>query len=115
MEKYFPQVFLWFAICWTFLSFIATYNDYLSATHMLRSRKAEFVEGIVTEFAPMPHNGHGTESFVVHGVKFAYSDVIVTAGFNQSTLHGGPMREGLPVRIWHRGTEILRLDVATQN
>jgi hypothetical protein len=60
----------------------------------------------------MPITGHSMESFVVRGVRFEYSDNVSTAGFNNTTSHGGPIREGLPVRVWYRGNEILRLDVA---
>ena len=73
---------------------------------------AHFIEGTVSQFIPMPYTGHAMESFVVHGVRFAYSDYVITAGFNNTSSHGGPIREGLPVRIWYRGNEILRLDVA---
>lgn len=59
----------------------------------------------------MPYGGHATESFVVQGIQFKYSDYIITAGFNHTSSHGGPIREGLLVRIWHRNGEILRLDI----
>jgi hypothetical protein len=48
----------------------------------------------------------------VHGVRFQYSDYVITAGFNNTSSHGGPIREGLPVRIWYLDGEILRLDIA---
>jgi hypothetical protein len=112
MEKWFPRVFLGFAIFWTVTSFLATYTDYRGAVHAMRSQQARFVEGTVSQFIPMPYTGHAMESFIVQGVRFEYSDYVITAGFNNTTSHGGPIRDGLPVRIWYRGTEILRLDVA---
>ena len=60
----------------------------------------------------MPFEGHDTERFTVNGVGFSYSDYLVTAGFNQSASHGGPMHAGLPVRICYRDGEILRLQIA---
>jgi hypothetical protein len=42
---------------------------------------------------------------------FCYSDYVVTAGFNNSTSHGGPIMAGLPVRIAYYKGEILRIDV----
>ncbi|GAC1417844.1 MAG: hypothetical protein NVSMB69_18760 [Novosphingobium sp.] len=51
------------------------------------------------------------EHFDVAGVTFSYSDYVITAGFNNSASHGGPIREALPVRICHRDGEILRLEV----
>jgi hypothetical protein len=112
MQKWFPRIFLGFAIFWTATSFIATYGDYRAAVYAMRSNEAKFVEGAVTQFIPMPYTGHAMESFVVQGVRFEYSDYVITAGFNNAASHGGPIREGLPVRIWYRGNEILRLDVA---
>jgi hypothetical protein len=72
----------------------------------------EIVEGQVRHFHPMSWEGHDEESFDVNGVKFWYSDYIITGAFNNAASHGGPIREGLPVRICHKGPEILRLDVA---
>ena len=112
MEKWFPKVFLGFAIFWTVTSFITTYGDYRAAIHAMRTNQVKVVEGIVTQFTPMPYSGHVMESFVVQGVRFEYSDYVITAGFNNTSSHGGRIREGLPVRIWYRGNEILRLDVA---
>ena len=70
------------------------------------------VEGRVQHFHPMPWSGHDEESFDVNGVKFWYSDFITNGGFNNSASHGGPIREGLPVRICHNGDKIMRLEVA---
>ena len=60
----------------------------------------------------MPHQGHSLESFEVNGHRFAYSDYIVTAGFNNTQSHGGPIREGLQVRIVAVDGRIARLEVA---
>ncbi len=64
----------------------------------------------------MPYQGHGVERFTVRGVQFAYSDYIWSIGFNRTARHGGPIQEGLWVRIGYfdRGDadyEILRLEV----
>ncbi len=115
MEKWFPRVFLGFAIFWTLTTFIRTFADYQTAVDTMRSNRAQVIEGVVTQFVPMPYTGHAMESFVVQGVKFCYSDYVITAGFNNTTSRGGPIREGLPVRIWHLGGEILRLDVKKPN
>ena len=57
------------------------------------------VTGPVEHFHPMPFQGHDVESFDVAGVHFAYSDYEVTQGFNNTSSHGGLVREGLIVRI----------------
>lgn len=66
----------------------------------------------MTNFVPMPYTGHSLESFVVGGRKFSYSDYVLTPGFRHTTSHGGPIREGLYVRIAYLGNLILQLDVA---
>ncbi len=40
----------------------------------------EVVEGLVENFDPMPSSGHKMESFSVNGVRFEYSDFVVTPG-----------------------------------
>ncbi|MEY2557636.1 MAG: hypothetical protein QOE34_1061 [Verrucomicrobiota bacterium] len=76
-----------------------------------RAGKCEVVEGTVTQFHPMPAREHDSESFVVAGRRFHYSDYSMTAGFHQSVQHGGPMREGLQVRIHHLGNDIAKLEI----
>jgi hypothetical protein len=111
MMKWFPRLFVGFAIVWTLISFATTFADYRGAVSAMENNRAQVVEGAVAEFKPMAYSGHSMESFVVQGVRFAYSDYIITAGFNTTTSHGGPIREGLPVKIWYSGGEILRLDI----
>lgn len=69
------------------------------------------VEGVVQDFKPMPYEGHQDECFRVKSQQFCYSDYISQPGFHQSASHGGPIREGLPVRIAYYEGQILRLDV----
>jgi hypothetical protein len=65
----------------------------------------------VTGFMPMPVTGHAMEHFCVSGACFSYSDYVVTAGFNRTSSRGGPIREGLPVRVTYLGNTILKLEV----
>jgi len=69
------------------------------------------VEGIVTDFKPMPYEGHQDECFSVQDQRFCYSDYEVGPGFHHATSHGGPIRAGLPVRIAYKDGLILRLEV----
>jgi hypothetical protein len=80
----------------------------------MRNGTAQFVEGRVSHFDPMPASGHGLESFSVEGVEFRYSDYLINAGFNNTQSQGGPIREGMPVKIWYFKDQILRLEVAKQ-
>jgi hypothetical protein len=74
--------------------------------------KYSLVEGIVTDFRPMPYEGHQDECFSVGTHRFCYSDYGVSPGFHNAASHGGPIREGLPVRVAYLDGDILRLDVA---
>lgn len=111
-QRWFPWLLLGFALLWTTVAFFTTYADYSAAVTAMANHRAQMVQGAVENFCPMPASGHAMESFTVNGAKFEYSNYAVTAGFNQTASHGGPIREGLPVRIWRWHGEILRLDVA---
>jgi hypothetical protein len=111
----FAYAFLGFALVWTTGAFATTCFDYVSLRSAIRGGQAEVVEGRVDNFSPMPFSGHAMEHFTVCGVPFSYSDYVVTAGFNQTRSHGGPIREGLWVRIAYSGNDIGRLEVATDD
>jgi hypothetical protein len=113
MESWFPALFVGFAIFWTLGALALTASDYFRLAAGLRHGRCEVVEGVVEQFDPMPYAGHKHESFVVAGHRFDYSDYEVVAGFNQTTSHGGPIREGLHVRIHSKGNEIAKLEVAS--
>src|SRR3569623_1103764 len=87
-----------FALLWLGLVFWLTGSEYLRAKSAFESRTYSVAEGPVTDFRPMPYQGHQDECFTVQSASFCYSDYTVTAGFNNSASHGGPIREGLPVR-----------------
>lgn len=58
------------------------------------------IEGQITNFDPMPEEGHKHESFTLNGIHFEYSDFEPLYGFNNSASHGGPIREnGQQVRL----------------
>lgn len=94
------------------MAFFGTFADYSVLSKALRDGRLEFVEGVVTNFIPMPYEGHASETFEVKGRRFRYSDYRITAGFNNTKSHGGPLGEGVYIRIWHKGNEIARLEVA---
>ncbi|MFY9763350.1 MAG: hypothetical protein WB772_21060 [Xanthobacteraceae bacterium] len=110
------RIFSWclliFAVLWTVINFAATYREYRTAVTALRGGEYAIVEGPVTDFVPMPYAGHSMESFVVGGHRFSYSDYGVTSGFHNTASHGGPIHDGLHVRISYVGNLILRLEVA---
>jgi hypothetical protein len=103
--------FIAFTLLWVLGAFIGTFAEYWNCSQALASGKASYVEGTVDNFVPMPYQGHADESFTVRGVSFSYSDFGVQAGFNNTSSHGGPIRQGQPVRIWYVGREIVKLEI----
>jgi hypothetical protein len=89
-----------------------TTSDYLDFRNALDENKCSVVTGVVTNFDPMPWGGHKEESFLVNGLKFSYSNFEPSVGFNNSASHGGPIRDGLNVRIHYLDGKILRLELA---
>ena len=95
------RVLLYFLVgsfLFTFGTTIAAVQSYRDGPQRLAEGRALVVEGVVEGFQPM-RTGHDTEHFTVRGVRFSYSNFIYGQGFNQTTWAGGPMREGLRVRI----------------
>ncbi len=107
-----PYAFTAFAFFWTATSFWATYSGYRHLRDALLNGKYTVVEGTVTDFVPMPYTGHAMEKFNVNGYHYEYSDFVVVAGFNNTQSHGGPIRQGLKVRIADVGGKIARLEIA---
>lgn len=104
--------FFVFAALWTLGSFAITYIQYQPVEAALRDGHFDVAEGQITDFIPMPYNGHSQESFVVGGHRFSYFDYTVTYGFNNTASHGGPIRTGISIRVSYVGDLILRLEVA---
>lgn len=106
--------FLSFAIVLTLVTFMAMSSKKKSLRQAIESGNTEIVEGLVSQFDPMPHTGYRMERFCVQGTCFEYSDHFVTGGFNNMSSHGGPIREGLPVRVTYIGNKIIKLEIAQQ-
>jgi hypothetical protein len=107
-----PFTFLGFAVLWTVVTFATTFWEYARLKGALLDGRAQVVEGTVTQFKPMPWAGHSDERFCVREKCFSYSNFEVTAGFNNAASHGGPIREGLPVRVTFVGNAIVKLEIA---
>jgi hypothetical protein len=107
-QKLFSWVFLGFSVLWTVMIFGITYNEYRAAATALKEGQYSIAEGPVANFVSGPKQ----ESFTVGNRSFSYSDSIVTAGFRQTASHGGPIHEGLYVRLTYVGNLIVRLEIA---
>lgn len=74
------------------------------------------VEGVISNFHPMPKGGHDQESFTVNGVDFEYSDFEIVYAFNNTASHGGPIKKnGQQVRLAYlktkSGNRILKVEL----
>lgn len=110
-NRVFPFLFFGFAVVWTGVTSLGTYREYREISAALDGNRLQQVEGSVTDFRPMPYPGHTMERFCVRTVCFAYSDYVHTFGFHHTMSHGGPIRDGLGVRIAYVGNVIVRLDI----
>jgi hypothetical protein len=106
--------FYWlgFSILLTLFAFGATFSEYWSLRSAIRDGTVSVVDGPVSQFEPMPYAGHAMERFCVRNICFEYSNYVVTSGFNNTSSHGGPIREGLLVRVSYVRGKIVRLEVA---
>lgn len=91
--------------------FAVSYLEYRRLVADYREGRTDLVEGKVVHFSPMPYEGHRNESFEVQGRRFEYSDYSLAAGFSTTRSHGGPIHEGIRVKIWCEGNTIIRLEV----
>jgi hypothetical protein len=97
------------------LVYCQTHRQLEVARHALEGGEFRIVEGVVDQF----HEGIKDESFIVNGVRFEYADGIVVPGFHNEAKNGGPIRQGLHVRIHYAASKIgwggpylLRLEIA---
>jgi hypothetical protein len=84
--------------------FVALRSAYVSG-------RSSIVEGTVENFHPAPALGPARESFSVRGVIFSYNALDDTPCFHNAPYHGGPIRDGLDVRIHYNEECIQRVDI----
>jgi hypothetical protein len=96
--------------------FVSTLSAYQTAGAIMSNNKAQIVEGTVQGLAVSSYGK--AESFTVQGVQFSYSQYSASLGFHNVSTFGGPMKEGLHVKIWYADIQgdpstpvILRLDI----
>jgi hypothetical protein len=107
----------WLAVASVFFGVVSvtilftTWREYSSLTSALTQGKTRSVEGRVTQFIPEGPDGHPIERFSVEGKAFEYSSYMVTSGFHRVARLGGPIHEGVNVRITYVDGSIVRLQV----
>jgi len=111
-SKIFACFYFCFALIWTITSFFATYGEYCSLSSAVKDGRAQVIEGMASNFKPMPASGHAIEHFCVENKCFGYSDYVISGGFNNTSANGGPIKEGLPVKVTFFGNAIVKLEVS---
>lgn len=107
-----PRILVVFGVVWTLTALLATVVPYLRLASALRRGACTVTEGVITQFSAMPDSGHGFESFSVAAQHFKYSDYVLSPGFHKTHRAGSNIRNGLYVRVYHRGNDIARLEIA---
>jgi hypothetical protein len=90
----------------------ATRRDYVKA---LAAGRYEVVEGPVEYFHPMYYQGRTEESFTISRRTFRYSEYVDTLCFNQSEAHGGPIHDGMLVRVKFIDECILQIEALPED
>ncbi|MBC3905938.1 hypothetical protein [Undibacterium umbellatum] len=111
-RPWFFYFYFGFSCIWTITSFHSTYSDYKDLRTAYEHGQCKLAEGRVENFKIAPKEKRKSdESFDVGDAHFYYANHNVSAGFNTSSIVGGPMKEGLYVRIHHCGNDIARLEI----
>ena len=93
------------------LALISSVPEFITRRGAYANRKGITVEGVVVNFRQAPEIGPATESFSINGTSFSYNVLDGNPCFHNAPIHGGPIREGLVVRIRYDETCIQRVDV----
>ena len=101
---------------WILCNFTVSFLEYNRMKQALINNNCEMVEGPVQDFIPRTKNGTPGESFSVKSIKFSYTYWTVASEFHITQPFGGPIKEGLKVRIYYVpakwGPKIAKLEIA---
>jgi len=111
LSKAFSFFYFGFALLIAFGSSLTIHHHNRALLDAVNVQHVAIAEGPVTNFKPMPYSGHAMERFCVLAECFEYSDYVITGGFNNTASHGGPIKEGLPVRVTYVGGVIVKLEI----
>ena len=103
------------AISWVFITLSEAWVTHEEFRRVVEQGDYKVIEGIVEDFIPMKNEQGAYEQFRVGNVVFRYSDYVKNGAFNTTIIKGGPIREGLQIRIGYvsnyKGNLILRLEI----
>jgi hypothetical protein len=108
------QVAMILGIIGTVGSLVYTWREFQQLSGALTSGQYRSMTGAVTDLVPERPDGHPRESFRVNSVGFEYSSSDVTSAFHRTVGSGGPLREGLRVRVADVDGKIVRLETINQ-
>lgn len=88
-------------------------HEHLACTKAARGGAGEWVEGTVRDYRPLRSilQRPWSESFSVGDVTVTYPLLASGCGFHRTEVEGGPIREGMKVRLLEWNGQILRLEV----
>lgn len=93
------------------ISLVTFIPEFVALRSAYVSGRSSIVEGTVENFRPAPALGPARESFSVRGVIFSYNALDDTPCFHNAPIHGGPIRDGLDVRIHYNEGCVQRVDI----
>lgn len=108
------RIFVGAAVLWTTVTVYRVAAQYSELLNAVAAGEMRVRYGAVQDHKGFLSGGGIYESFCVQNYCFSYSDFIPSAGFNNMAAYGGPVRDGLIVRVHHAGNLIARLDVGRQ-
>lgn len=82
-------------------------SEYNRLRKVVINKKHIVTEGIVENF--IPQDDFNPESFSVNGKIFSYSDDKTNSAFNEVSSQGGPIKNGIDVRIFYQENDIIGL------
>ncbi len=110
-----PIMTLLVALWFTGISIFAVWMYLRERTALidaLHNGRVLVVEGRVHSFKPgRAMRGSTIECFSVDSQRFCYSEYSLGPAFNDTAAWGGPIRDGLQLRLHHRDRAIVRLEV----
>jgi hypothetical protein len=95
-----------------FVIVASTWSEYSTLSRSIRAGHYRIIIGRVAHLTPERSGGHPIERFSVGADSFWYSSSATTSAFHTTVAKGGPIREGLFVRIFAVNGAIVRLDTA---
>lgn len=86
-----------------------TGKEYRELKKVILNNEHSVIEGPVADFISQSDTGLIPESFTVDGVSFSYYDNKSSSAFHESSINGGPLKDGLKVRIFYYEKKIIGL------